>query len=89
TAAMIQLGKVYQGYMVDVVPSNKKLRNRAIRIIREITGCRDEEAEVLLERSDGNAKTAILMHLKGLSCEEAKGLLERSGGSLRKVLEGV
>ena len=86
TAAMIQLGKVYQGYMVDVVPSNKKLRNRALRIIREITGCRTEEAEALLDRSGGNAKTAILMHLKGLSREEAKGLLESSGGSLRKAL---
>ena len=88
TAAMIQLGKVYKGCMVDVVPSNKKLRSRAIRIIREITGCRDEEAEVLLDRSGGNAKTAILMRLKGLSREEAKGLLERSDGSLRKALEG-
>ena len=37
TTAMIQSGKVYKGYMVDVVPSNKKLRIRAIRIIREIT----------------------------------------------------
>lgn len=88
TAAMIQLGKVYKGYMVDVVPSNKKLRGRAARIIREITGCRDEEAETLLDRSGGNAKTAILMHLKGLNCEEAKDLLERSDGSLRKALEG-
>src|SRR3990172_4007707 len=86
TAAMIQLGKVYKGYMVDVVPSNKKLRTRAVRIIREVTECRLEEAETLLDRSGGNAKTAILMHLKGLSREEAKGLLERSDGSLRKAL---
>ena len=88
TAVMIRLGKVYKGYMVDVVPSNKKLRKRAVRIIQEITGCRIGEADVLLDRSGGNAKTAILMHLKGLSCEEAKGLLERSDGSLRKALEG-
>jgi len=87
TAAMIQLGKVYKGYMVDVVPSNKKLRTRAVRIIREVTGRRTEEAEALLGRSGGNAKTAILMHLKGLSREEAKGLLERAAGSLRKALE--
>ena len=87
TAVMIRLGKVYKGYMVDVVPSNKKLRKRAVRIIQEITGCRIGEADVLLDRSGGNAKTAILMRLKGLSCEEAKGLLERSDGSLRKALE--
>jgi len=86
TAVMIRLGKVYKGYMVDVVPSNKKLRKRAVRIIQEITGCRIGEADVLLDRSGGNAKTAILMRLKGLSCEEGKGLLERSDGSLRKAL---
>lgn len=86
TAAMIQLGKVYQGYMVDVVPSNQKLRNRALRIIQEITGCRTEESKALLDQSGGNAKTAILMRLKGLSSEEAKGLLERSSSSLRKAL---
>lgn len=86
TAAMIQLGKVYKGYMVNVIPSNKKLRSRAVRIIREITRCRTEESEALLDRSGGNAKTAILMRLKGLNCEEAKVLLERSAGSLRRAL---
>src|SRR4030067_930151 len=39
TAAMIQLGKVYKDYMVDVVPSNKNVRRRGGRIIREVTEC--------------------------------------------------
>lgn len=87
TAVMIKLGKVYKGYMVDVIPSNKKLRNRALKIVQEITGCRIEEAASFLDNSGGNAKTAILMYLKGLSLQEAKKLLERSGDSLRKALE--
>src|SRR3972149_3847101 len=86
TAAMIKLGKVYKGYMVDVVPSNRKLRKRALRIIHEITGCESEEAETLLDKSGGNPKTAILMYMKGLNCDEAKELLQRSGESLRKAL---
>ena len=86
TAAMIKLGKVYKGYMVDVIPSNKKLRKRALRIIQEITGCENEEAETLLDKSGGNAKTSILMYMKGLSCEDARELLKRSGDSLRKAL---
>lgn len=86
TATMIRLGKVYKGFMVDVVPSNKKLRGRALRIIRDVTGCEDEEAAVLLDKSGGNAKTAILMYMKGLNNGEAKELLERSGDSLRRAM---
>lgn len=86
TAAMIKLGKVYNGYMVDVIPSNRKLRKRAIRIIQEITGCESEEAETLLDKSGGNAKTSILMYMKGLNCENARELLKLSGDSLRKAL---
>ena len=86
TAAMIKLGKVYKGYMADVIPSNKKLRDRAIRIIQEITGCSTEDAETYLDKSGGNAKTAILMYRKKLNFEDAKDLLKRSGGSLRMAL---
>jgi len=87
TAMMINLGKVYKGYMVDVVPSNKKLLDRALRIIQTIAGCSNEEAKELLVKSNYNPKTAVLMHLKGLSYEDAKSLLERSEDSLRKALE--
>ncbi|MCC6545119.1 MAG: N-acetylmuramic acid 6-phosphate etherase [Nitrospirae bacterium] len=86
TAAMIKLGKVYKNYMVDVIPSNTKLRKRALNIIQEITACGGEEAETLLDQSGGNAKTSILMYMKGLSCEDAKDLLKLSGDSLRKAL---
>lgn len=89
TVTMINLGKVYKGYMVDVVPSNQKLRARALRIIQEITGCRIEDAEIFLDKAGGNAKTAILMYMKGLSYEKAKGILERSDDSLRKALEKI
>jgi N-acetylmuramic acid 6-phosphate etherase len=87
TAIMIKLGGVYKGYMVDVVPSSKKLLNRALQIIQNVTGCSHEEAEVLFEKSGGNAKTAIVMYLKGLSYEDTRELLKKSGGWLRKALE--
>lgn len=87
TAAMIKLGKVYKGYMIDVIPSNIKLKNRAKRMIQEITGCGMEEAEELLVKSGGNAKTAVLMYMKKLSQAEAVSLLESSDGSLRNALE--
>ncbi len=87
TAVMIKLGKVYKGYMIDVIPSNTKLKDRAMRIIRDITGCRMDEAEALLDKSGGNAKIAVLIYMKRLSREEAIKFLEIAGGSLRDALE--
>ncbi len=86
TTAMVKLGRVYKGYMVDVVPSNRKLKDRAVRIIMDLTGCSREEASVLLRMSGGNAKTAVLMYLKCLDRDAAGRLLKESGGSLRKAL---
>ncbi|MCI4627119.1 MAG: N-acetylmuramic acid 6-phosphate etherase, partial [Candidatus Magnetoovum sp. WYHC-5] len=86
TTVMIKLGRVYNGYMIDVVPSNKKLKRRSIKIIQEVTGCSDEEAIQLFKKSNGNSKRAILMHLKGVTLERANTLLTQSEGSLRKAL---
>lgn len=86
TAAMTRLGGVYDGLMVDVVPSNEKLVARAEWIIMQITGCTRDEASKLLKESGMRPKTASLMKLKGLTKEDAEKLLEQSGGSLRAAL---
>jgi N-acetylmuramic acid 6-phosphate etherase len=86
TATMISLGGVYDGLMVDVVPSNKKLVERAEGIVMQITGCGREEASELLKKSGMKSKTASLMKIKGISKNEAERLLEDAGGSLRKAL---
>lgn len=59
TGVMIKLGRVYDNHMVYMNPSNKKLRARAIRIIREETGCDDERAEAELLAHGGNIAEAI------------------------------
>ncbi|MEO5358963.1 MAG: N-acetylmuramic acid 6-phosphate etherase [Nitrospirota bacterium] len=86
TITMIRLGRVYKGYMVDVVPSNAKLKRRAMRIISELTGLAAGPAAELFQRARGNAKTAIVMHEKDIDFDEALRLLEKSGGSLREAL---
>jgi N-acetylmuramic acid 6-phosphate etherase len=87
TATMISLGGVYDGLMVDVVPSNKKLIERAEGIVMQITGCGREEASKLLKESGMKSKTAALMKIKGISRSEAERLLEEAGGSLRQALD--
>lgn len=88
TGAMILLGKTYGNLMVDLRPTNAKLRSRSVRIVSAATGLPEEEAEQLLADTGGEVKTAIVAALTSLSPEEARRRLESSGGGVRKALEG-
>jgi N-acetylmuramic acid 6-phosphate etherase len=59
TVAMIKLGNVYENMMINLRPTNEKLKNRMIRIVTEIIGVNEEEAKKLLEKSDWNIRTAV------------------------------
>jgi N-acetylmuramic acid 6-phosphate etherase len=58
TLAMVRLGKVIGNLMVDLNPSNVKLRDRAIRIVRELTGCTADAAKMALEKNGWVVKDA-------------------------------
>jgi N-acetylmuramic acid 6-phosphate etherase len=58
TLAMTRLGKVASNLMVDVNPANEKLRERATRILCELSGVQAEVARAALERSGWVLKTA-------------------------------
>lgn len=51
TLAMTHSGKVIGNLMIDLNPSNSKLRGRAVRIVRELTGVEEASAEEALEAS--------------------------------------
>ena len=59
TVAMIKLGNVYENMMINLRPTNEKLKQRMIRIVTEITGESEEEAIKLLEQSDWDIRTAV------------------------------
>jgi len=86
TAAFVMLGKVHGDLMVDVMPSNRKLRKRAAGIIMELTGVGEKEAVRLLDGSGASAKTAVAMKLLGVGRRTAERLLKENGGSLRRTL---
>jgi N-acetylmuramic acid 6-phosphate etherase len=88
TATMIRLGHVYDGLMVDVMPTNKKLVARAKGIIMKIAGCSEDEAAKYLLFSGMKPKVATVMAIKSASKRRATRLLREAGGSLRKVIEG-
>lgn len=51
TLAMVRIGKVVSNLMVDVNPSNVKLRARAVRIVQELTGAGESPATSALQKS--------------------------------------
>ena len=88
TGTMIRLGKTYGNLMVDLQPTNQKLRVRAVGIIRDAAGISDEAAALALEHSDGDVKAAIVSSLLGISPEDAKQRLQMSQGRIRDAVEG-
>jgi len=59
TLAMVRLGKVAGNLMIDLNPSNVKLRDRAVRIVQELTGLPREAAQAHLEKSGWVVKNAL------------------------------
>lgn len=86
TAVMIRLGKTYSNLMVDVQPTNAKLRQRARRIVAEATGLDLQRATEILSACNGEVKTAIVTVLAGISPELARIRLHESGGYVRKAI---
>jgi N-acetylmuramic acid 6-phosphate etherase len=85
TAIMLRGGHVYDGLMVDMKASNRKLRARATRMVAQISGVATEKAARALDSVQGNVKIAALVAM-GMSAEEAKELLEVSGNNLRTAI---
>lgn len=86
TATMIRLGKVYENLMIDVTPTNDKLRARAINIIQTITDADAETAEQALDVY-GSVKAAAFALLTGASGEEVHAALAASNGHLKRAVQ--
>jgi N-acetylmuramic acid 6-phosphate etherase len=80
TGAMVRLGKAFGNLMVDLKATNTKLRARAKRIVRTLTGLDAAAAEELLTRCGWEVKTAAVAHLCGVTADEARARLAAAGG---------
>ena len=89
TGTMIKLGKVYGNLMVDVRATNKKLVERAKKIVCEATGVDREVAEKVLKETNYDVKLSILMILTGLDINEAKEKLSQNKGYIAKAMETI
>jgi N-acetylmuramic acid 6-phosphate etherase len=59
TGAMIQLGAVRGNLMIGVAATNSKLRDRAARIVVELTKCSYGQAVARLEAADWNVRAVV------------------------------
>jgi N-acetylmuramic acid 6-phosphate etherase len=87
TGVMVKLGKVYGNRMVDVAVTNKKLHDRALRMLQDLTNLSREDAAYLLERSGRRVKLALLMHWTGLDQKEGESLLAEHQDNLRAAVQ--
>ncbi|SKB05711.1 N-acetylmuramic acid 6-phosphate etherase [Prosthecobacter debontii] len=65
TLAMTKVGKVISNLMVDLNPSNVKLRDRAIRILVQLTASTPDQARAALEATGWVVKSAYERLKKG------------------------
>ena len=86
TATMVRLGHAYENLMIDLTKTNRKLRDRAKRILVEATGKDVSEAEHALRQSKHNLRVALIMLKRRISAEKARRALEAAGGDLRRAL---
>lgn len=87
TAAMAQWGKTYGNRMIDVRPTNRKLRARAQALVVELAAVSASQALALLELCDWEVKTAVLVARQRLEPGAARDALARAHGKLRVALE--
>lgn len=88
TIVMVQLGKTYGNLMIDVQPTNDKLRERAVNIVRTLTSAHDAAARAALDEVGFDVKRAVVVLALDVDQVEAAHRLERAGGRLKVVLEG-
>ncbi|MDF2658362.1 MAG: murQ [Paenibacillus sp.] len=87
TASMVRTGRVYGNQMVDMQPTNDKLRQRAKQIAAGAAGVDEWQAESALQESGWSIKKAIVRLMTGASTEEAERLLAEAGGFLRHAVD--
>lgn len=88
TLVMIRLGHVYDGYMVDMIPTNEKLEKRAVKIVAAIAACPEDKARHCLEKAQGKIKNAVLI-AGGVPPDQASAILAQAGDDLRKALSAL
>jgi len=86
TGAASRLGYVYGNLMVNVVPKNDKLKQRAIAILEHASGSDTEVARLALKSSGNRTPVALVMLATGVSRNQAVAALKKTGSHVRRAI---
>ncbi len=86
TMMAVHLGHVHDGFMVNVIADNEKLRSRAAHIVATLGDCSIETATACLQQSAGQVKPAVLLAAGCSSVIAATTLLDTNNQRLRPSL---
>lgn len=86
TGAMIRIGKTWGNLMIDLRATNVKLKHRALRMVMDVCGIDEAEAQALLRASNNRVKIAIVMHTLQINAAEAEERVTAAGGVVRRVI---
>ncbi len=86
TTSMIKSGKTYNNIMVDLQPTNNKLKERAKRILMVIAEVDLFTAEQILNETNWQVKPALLMLLCNMTFEQAQTMLRNNNGSIKQAI---
>jgi N-acetylmuramic acid 6-phosphate etherase len=87
TAAMVRMGRVYEGWMVHVALANSKLRNRGVQILEEAAGISARMAKRALKETDYDLAVALVALRSGATPGRARRALASADGNVREALE--
>lgn len=89
TTIMVRLGRVYSNFMIDLMPTNAKLRGRMINILVEATGRSESECISTLDASAGDLRAALVALLAEREVGVARGALAAHGGQVRNAISSL
>lgn len=89
TAVMVRTGRTWSNLMVDLVPSNAKLRGRVLRLLAQATGEDEATCDAALERCGREPKTALVTLLSDADPSHARAALIASRGRVALALRAI
>ncbi|WOF22379.1 N-acetylmuramic acid 6-phosphate etherase [Microbacterium betulae] len=89
TAVMVRRGYTWSNLMVSVVATNRKLRERSVRILAEAAGLEPGAAQERLRAAEGDLKAALVSELGGVPLHIARQALADASGIVRRALDSL
>lgn len=86
TAVMVRRGYTWSNLMVSVVATNRKLRERSVRILSDATGLPADMARERLIAAEGDLKAALVSELGAVPLSLARDALAHESGAVRRAL---